>query len=170
MRKSRYVSVLLAGAAALGLSSCDGNAGENATVYGDANTCGQDWDSQSCTNAYSAAREEHVKTAPKFATREECEAAGYTACEIAPQTQATTQTGGGGMFMPMMMGYMMGRSFGGGGMMAQPVYGNRSGHMFTTGGRNIGQLTPGTTSLAGQKVAMRTPTRGGFAGRMGAGS
>ena len=169
MRKSRYVSVLLAGAS-LALSSCAGTGDENTTVYGDADTCAQDWDAQSCTTAYRAAKEEHVKTAPKFTTKEECEAAGWAACEVAPQTPTTAQAGGGGMFMPMMMGYMMGRMMGGGGMMGQPVYGNRNGYMFAAGGRNVGQVAPGTTSLAGNKVTMRTPARGGFAGRMGAGS
>jgi hypothetical protein len=53
--------------------------------------------------------------------------------------------------------------------MGQPVYGNRNGYMFA-GGRNIGQVAPGTTSLAGSKVAMRAPARGGFGGRLGGGS
>ena len=170
MRKSRYISVLLAGAAALGLSSCGRNAEENTTVYGDADTCAQDWDAQACTTAYRAAKEEHVKTAPKFTTKEECEAAGYAACEVASETPTATHAGGGGMFMPMMMGYMMGRMMGGGGMMGQPVYGNRNGYMFAPGGRNVGQVAPGTTSLAGNKVTMRTPARGGFGGRMSGGS
>lgn len=168
MRKSRYVSVLLAGAAALALSSCNGN-GEDNTLYGDPNACAQDFDAQSCTTAYQAAKDEHVKTAPKFTTKEECEAAGWAACDIAPQTPATIQAGGGGMFMPLMMGYMMGRMMGGGGMMGQPVYGNRNGLMFA-GGRNVGRVAPGTTSLSGSRVAMRTPTRGGFGGRIGGGA
>jgi uncharacterized protein YgiB involved in biofilm formation len=167
MRKSRYVSVLLAGAS-FAMSSCAGTGEEIATVYGDSSTCAQDWDAESCTTGYRAAKEEHVKTAPMFKTREECEAAGWAACEVAPQTPGTTHAGGG-MFMPMMMGFMMGRMMGGGGMMGQPVYGNRNGYMFA-GGRNVGQVAPGTTSLAGNKVAMRTPMRGGFAGRMGGGS
>jgi uncharacterized protein YgiB involved in biofilm formation len=204
MRKSKYVSVLLASAATMALTACDqGNvntgSGTDEILYGDTMTCAQDFDADACKAAYDAAKTAHAQTAPKFATKEECEAAGFTACEEAPKpaegTANTTQqaNSGGGMFMPLMMGYMMGRMMsppmGGMGLPNQtpntnpankpgwngasrPVYANRDGYLFA-GGSNVGRVAPGTTSLAGNRVAMRTADRGGFgstANRMSGGS
>ncbi|MBL8629546.1 MAG: DUF1190 domain-containing protein [Rhodospirillaceae bacterium] len=173
-RKSRYVSVLLAGAAAVALSACDdGTNNMSETIYGDTTTCAQDFGSQACADAQNAAKAEHIQQAPKFATKEECEAAGFSACEVVPAgtavtnadgTQTQQASSGGGMFMPMMMGYMMGRMMGGGmSGPARPVYANRDGYLYT-GGTNVGRVAPGTTSLSGSRVAMRAPERGGFSG------
>ncbi len=196
-RKSKYVSVLLAGAAAVALSACDDGNNNMSTdnIYGDTTTCAQDFDAQACTDAFNTAKVEHIQQAPKFTTKEECEAAGFSACEIVPANTTTTNpdgtqtqhaSSGGGMFMPMMMGYMMGRMMGGGGLMgggaptqggpntapqqagkqgwsgaSRPVYANRDGYLYT-GNTNVGRVAPGTTSLSGSRVAMRTPERGGF--------
>ncbi len=194
MRKSRYVTLLLAGAAATALAACDqnvmtGTGADEATLYGDPAACAKDIDAEACNTAYEVAKEEHVKQAPKFATKEECEAAGFQACET---TQVQTAQGGtGSMFMPMMMGYMMGRTLGGmggglgGGLgqrgtpttapgatntagaapatarAARPVYSDRNGYLYANGGA-VGRVAPGTTSLGSQGIAMRTTARGGF--------
>jgi uncharacterized protein YgiB involved in biofilm formation len=194
-RKSKYVTVLLAGAAAVALSACDDGTNNMSSdnIYGDTATCAQDFDAQTCSDAFNAAKVEHIQQAPKFTTKEECEAAGFSACEVVPAnttitnpdgTQTQHASSGGGMFMPMMMGYMMGRMMGGGGGFmggapntntappqaggkpgwsgaSRPVYANRDGYLYT-GGTNVGRVAPGTTSLSGSRVAMRTPERGGF--------
>lgn len=165
MRKSKYVSLLLAGATATTLVACGqkkgGDWGEDATLYGDSGACARDMDSDVCNEAFQAAKVEHVKQAPKFATRAECEAAGFTQCDIA---EVKTADGGSrSMFMPVMMGFMMGRMLGGGmggGFPARPVYGDRNGYLHANG-RNVGRVAPGTTSLGPSGIAMRT-TRGGF--------
>ena len=114
MRKSRYVTLLLAATA---LAACDQNVmtgpgQDDATLYGDPSACAKDRDAGECSAAYETAKQEHVKQAPKFTTQAECEAAGFAQCEVA---QVRTAEGGStGMFMPMMMGYMMGRTLGGG--------------------------------------------------------
>lgn len=195
-RKSRYVSLLLAGAAATALASCD-QGGTDATLYSDAGACAQDFDQAACESALLAAKDEHLKQAPKFASVAECEAAGLGTCEPAPQTAAAGSTSSSsGMFMPMMMGYMMGRMMGGNGMMgpagagaptaapagsaskaawsgtSRPVYANRDGYLFA-GGANVGRVAPGSTSLGSAGIATRTVARGGFGGsasRMGGGS
>jgi uncharacterized protein YgiB involved in biofilm formation len=165
MRKSKYVSLLLAGATATTLVACGqrkgGDWGEDSTLYGDSAACARDMDSGVCNEAYRAAKDEHAKQAPKFDTQAECEAAGYTQCDT---TEVRTADGGSrSMFMPMMMGFMMGRMLGGGmggGFPARPVYGDRNGYLHANG-QNVGRVAPGTTSLGPNGIAMRT-ARGGF--------
>ena len=193
MRKSRYVSLLLAGAAASTLlAGCDQHdmTKDEGSVYSDAAACTQDADASACTQAFEQAKEEHVKQAPKFTTRAECEAAGYSQCDVA---QVRTADGGStSMFMPMMMGFMMGRMLGGGmggygggngappptpgqtgqqtagtgaagGVAGKPVYGDRNGYLYT-GGNQVGRVAPGTTSIP-SGTAVRSVSRGGFGAR-----
>jgi uncharacterized protein YgiB involved in biofilm formation len=162
MRKSRYVTMLLAGAAAASLSACDQTSTpqDDAMLYSDPAACSKDADATLCNEAFQTARDEHVKQAPKFASRAECEAAGYTTCDTAEVTAAdgTSQS----LFMPMMMGFMMGRMLNGGmaGMAPRPVYADRNGYLYSDRA-NVGRVAPGTTSLGPNGMAMRT-TRGGF--------
>jgi uncharacterized protein YgiB involved in biofilm formation len=183
MRKSRYVTLLLAGAAATTLAACDQHdmtKGEG-SVYADPAACAKDVDASSCEQAFVQAKEEHTKQAPKFATKEECLAAGFTECEVG---QVKTADGSSSsFFMPMMMGYMMGRMMGGGmggfgapqqgappgapqqtaGTAGRPVYGDRNGYLYA-GGNQVGRVAPGTTSLP-SGTAVRSVSRGGFGSR-----
>lgn len=168
MRKSRYVTFLLAASM---LSACDqNNQGTDAVLYSDPSSCAKDMDSGICKTAYDAAQAEHLQQAPKFATQAECEAAGFQQCEQA-QVKTADGSGGGSFFMPMMMGYMMGRMLGGGGMApqpnapgtARPVYSDRAGYLHA-GGAQVGRLAPGATSLGPQGMATRVTSRGGFGG------
>src|SRR5690606_25012222 len=79
MRKSRYITLLLAGAAATTLAACDQNVmtGQDETLYPDMTACTQERDAGECRSGFEAAQAEHAKQAPKFATKEECEAAGF---------------------------------------------------------------------------------------------
>lgn len=73
MRKSKYVSLLLAGAAATTLVACGqkegGDWAESSTLYGDSAACTRDMDSSVSNEAYRAAKDEHATQAPKFATQ-----------------------------------------------------------------------------------------------------
>src|SRR5690606_21642097 len=61
--------------------------------------------SESCVSEYQTAQVMHPQVAPKYLTKQECETDfGSGQCETAPQQT----TSGGSLFMPMMMGYMMG--------------------------------------------------------------
>ncbi len=201
MRKSAYVTLLLGGAAVLGvwaLSNDKTSMDQEPKLYGDAAACAQDAgaDAAACAEGFEVAKKEHEAQAPKFATAEECQAAGYTQCQT---TQVMNTNGSStGMFMPMMMGFMMGRMMGGGmgGMggyglgprptpgaggattntasagTARPVYADRNGYLYANGG-TVGRVAPGTTSLGSQAVPMRTASRGGFgasASRFGGGA
>jgi uncharacterized protein YgiB involved in biofilm formation len=193
MRKSRYVTLLLAGAAATALAGCDQNdagGAQDATLYGDPAACSKDLDPTECTTGYEAAKEEHLKQAPKFMSQAECEAAGFQQCEAAEVK--TANGGSSSIFMPMMMGYLMGRTLGGMGMgggmapppgsrqpgaatppaTARPVYSDRNGYLYANG-NPVARVAPGTTSLGSSGTALRTTSRGGFgasAGRFGGGS
>lgn len=186
MRKSRYVTVLLAGVAATTLAGCDQHdmTKDEGSVYSDPAACAKDVDAAACKQGFAQAKEEHAKVAPKFATKEECLAAGFTDCEV---TEVKTASGGSSsFFMPMMMGYMMGRMMGGGmggmgapnappqqtstgpragaaGAAGRPVYGDRNGYLYT-GGQQVGRVAPGTTSLP-SGTAVRSVSRGGFGAR-----
>jgi len=83
-------------------------------------------------------------------------------------------SGIGSMFIPAMVGYMMGRSMSGGGMFSQPVYRDTSNTAYS-GNRSIGRLdnatmappakvagTAGTPSSSTMAKATSTASRGGF--------
>ncbi|VUC74879.1 lipoprotein [Salmonella sp. NCTC 11881] len=76
--------------------------------------------SAECTTAYNNALKEAERTAPKYATREDCVAEfGEGQCQqapaqagMAPENQAQAQQSSGSFWMPLMAGYMMGASDG----------------------------------------------------------
>ncbi len=183
-RRSRYVTTLLVGVAAGALASCDNAQDTDVNIYQSSEACRQDYTPEACDQGFAEAKTQHAQSAPKFATREECLAAGFDNCEAAPTTAASTQSasGGSGMFMPMLMGYMMGRTLGGGMsnvgqqpmQQPRPVYADRSGFLYS-GDRAVSRLAPGqalnpnaaTTvrtrmSPTGALAGTRTVARGGF--------
>jgi len=180
MRKSKYVTFLLAGAAATTLAACEQENAQDAMLYADPAACAKDMDAGVCNESYATAQQEHLQQAPKFATPAECEAAGFAKCEEAQVQKADGSGGHTSFFMPMMMGYMMGRMMSPGGMMPgqtaprtgtapppRPVYTDRSGYMYAGGAgalSRVGQLPSGATSLGSSGTATRVTTRGGFGG------
>jgi uncharacterized protein YgiB involved in biofilm formation len=172
------------------LAACDNNdplAGND--VLRDQKECASKPDPDACRTALADARAQHVQTAPRFTTREDCEAqfglancgtptqilaggndafAGATPAgdpsqpaASQPQQQASS---GGGVFMPMLMGYMIGRTLGGGGFGAQPLYRDPSNTAYS-GGRPLGQLSANRFPDA-PAASPSSVSRGGF-GRTG---
>jgi uncharacterized protein YgiB involved in biofilm formation len=207
MRKTR--TLLLASVAALALAACDDSITGKSEFVRDEAQCASTDNPSACRQALMDARREHARTAPAFATRESCEAAfGAANCEAAPgtptqaqiaaaQTHEATQgqaqpqqvqQAGGGFFMPLLMGYMMGR-MAGGAMAAQPMYRDTNNRAYTgAGARPMGRfddrLMPPPRSVnqtasampRGPQQTATSPTqarRGGFGssgmGRMGGG-
>ena len=130
-----------------------------------------------CEANLKQAQLEHTRVAPKYTSIADCEADfGAEQCEVAPQ-QTTT---GGSVFMPLMMGYMMGSMLGGNraGIATQPLYRSvDDGKTFRTGdNQKIGSKT-GVSKVSGRiarapSTKTRTVRRGGFganAARMGGG-
>ncbi|MBM3523538.1 MAG: DUF1190 domain-containing protein [Alphaproteobacteria bacterium] len=121
MKRSRKVRLALLGSAsALSLAACDEAKDPLAEggFFRDPVECARSLDRGACEQAFAEARGEHLRSAPAFATREACEQAhGAANCawqeanpspdQIKEPRQGTAPSGGG-WFMPLMMGYMVG--------------------------------------------------------------
>ncbi|EGT4350173.1 DUF1190 family protein [Cronobacter sakazakii] len=170
--------VAFAVTAAFMLAGCE-KSDETVQLYQNADDCSaaNPGKSAECTTAYNNALKEAERTAPKYATREDCVAEfGEDQCKQVNNTntsQATQQTGS--MWMPLMAGYMMGRLMGGGmGFAQQPLFSSRNpaspayGKYTDASGRNYGAAQPGRTmtvpksAMAPKPATTSTVTRGGF--------
>ncbi len=144
MKRSASLRLVLMGSAALTLSACDESV--DVGVFETVEQCQIMGYSQSaCETAIQAAAREHMQSAPRYATKADCEAefgrcetptqaaseipagagqnAAQTPAQQTPGQVAQNQGGGfGSFFMPMMAGYMIGNMMGNRGGMAQPLY------------------------------------------------
>ncbi|MEC8623029.1 MAG: DUF1190 domain-containing protein [Pseudomonadota bacterium] len=119
-----------------------------------------------CEKNFTLAKKQHATVAPKFESASQCEAEfGANKCEKSGQLSSN----GTSMFMPMMMGYMMGSMMSGRGYgFAQPLYKTRRdpGTFRTADNRSAGTRT-GQTKLSKSAASRPTPkmsrrSRGGF--------
>lgn len=128
-----------------------------------------------CDAAYANARTESEKTAPRYATREECEG------QWGPsQCQPNNNNGGGSFFTPLLTGFIVGQMLNGGGYRGGgPLYRDRDGE-YSNGygggylgrdyrtGRTVarGRDDVPATRQAPSRVQSRTTvvSRGGFGG------
>ncbi|BBG59936.1 Protein of uncharacterised function (DUF1190) [Providencia rustigianii] len=190
-RSYRLAPVAVAVSAVFMLSACE-ESDETVSLYTNAQDCSQANPSQAeqCTIAYNNALNEAAKTAPKYATQEDCIAefgesmctqapaqagiAGTSSTPAAGEQTAQAQSGGGSMWMPLMMGYMMGRMMGGSAA-SQPLFSSKNpaspanGKFVDATGKNYGPAVAGGRSMSVPKTAMApkpattsTVTRGGF--------
>lgn len=178
-RSYRVAPVALAISAVFMLAGCE-QADETVSLYKNADDCSTSNPSMSeqCTTAYNNALKEAEKTAPKYATREDCVAEfGEAQCTQAPAQagMAAESQSSGSMWMPLMAGYMMGRMMGGGGYAQQPLFSSKNaaspanGKFVDASGKSYGPATAGGRSMTVPKSAMapkpavtNTVTRGGF--------
>ncbi|HAP81843.1 MAG TPA: DUF1190 domain-containing protein, partial [Enterobacteriaceae bacterium] len=152
--------VALAVSAVFLLAGCE-KSDETVSLYQNADDCSaaNPGKSAECTTAYNNALKEAERTAPKYATREDCVAEfGENQCQQAPaqagmagENQAQAHNGGS-FWMPLMAGYMMGRMMGGGaGFAQQPLFSSRNpaspayGKYNDASGRSYGAAQPGRT-------------------------
>ena len=158
MKRSMTVSLVLLGSAAMGLSGCKPKAESYQSVEA-CEAAGGHTD-QECRDGFAEAQREHEANARHFQSRDECIAAyGPSGCE------ERHAEGGGSFFMPMMLGYMLGR-----GMGDHPLYQDpyrRDGLMSSsgtgfsgyTGGGSFGSRGGVST---GSSSETSTVSRGGF--------
>lgn len=177
-RTYRLAPVALAVSAVFMLSACE-QTDETVSLYQNADDCSAANPSMSaqCTTAYNNALKEAEKTAPKYASKEDCVAEfGEAQCTPVPAQAGTaaesTQTSSS--WMPLMAGYMMGRMMGGAGFAQQPLFSSRSpaspanGQFVDASGKSYGTATSGRTmtvpktALAPKPATTTTITRGGF--------
>ena len=150
--------VALAVATVFMLAGCE-KSDETVSLYQNADDCSaaNPGKSAECTTAYNNALKEAERTAPKYATREDCVAEfGEGQCQqapaqagMAPENQAQAQQSSGSFWMPLMAGYMMGRLMGGGaGFAQQPLFSSKNpaspayGKYTDATGKNYGVAQP----------------------------
>lgn len=172
--------VALAITAVFMLAGCE-KTDETVSMYQNADDCSSanPGKSAECTASYNNALKEAERTAPKYASREDCVAEfGEGQCQqtpaqagMAPENQA--QQGGGSFWMPLMAGYMMGRMMSGG-MQQQPLFSSKNpaspayGQYTDAGGKSYGAAQSGRsmnvpkTAMAPKPATTSTVTRGGF--------
>ena len=201
MKRSRSIRLALLGTVGLvGLAGCDDTpVASEGQFFRDASECRKVLDAASCESQFAAARQEHLKSAPRFASREQCEAQfGVGNCGTpeqvaqAPATgaatpaagatpaapaQQTAQAGGGGsFFMPLMLGYLGGQMMSRMGQQPQPVYRDAQNKAYSGGSagrRSIGSWNPSGGSVATPAGVSSSSQRSGFgstATRMSSGS
>ena len=170
MKRSKSIALVMMGAGAIALTACE-EAQVDANVFRDVEQCvDQPGASRAaCEESFNIAAGQHAAVAPKYVDKTDCEADfGAEQCEAAPyQTQS-----GGSVFMPLMMGYMMGSMLGGGrGFGAQPLYrsADSPGTFRTADNKSVGTTT-GATKVARSATARPTAktstmSRGGFGAR-----
>jgi len=175
---------LMAAAAAVSavalLSACDDHprvaqAGvpqgqQQQTVYRNLDAClaqAKDMDGvQACRDGYAQAMEKMAE-APKFQTQATCEDVyGQGAC--VPRGSVVHEDGGGGWFIPYMMGYMIGGGFGRS-TAYYPVFVDRGGTTFAGGyGGNSTTIVNapswhgGAPAAAAARTSSSSVVRGGF--------
>lgn len=176
--------VALAVTAVFMLAGCEQN-DETVKMYQNADDCSSanPGKSAECKTTYDNALKEAARTAPKYASREDCVAEfGEGQCQQAPaqagvatENQAQAQQSGGSFWMPLMAGYMMGRLMGGGaGYAQQPLFSSKNpaspayGQYTDASGKSYGAAQPGRsatvskTAMAPKPATTSTITRGGF--------
>lgn len=175
--------VALAVTAVFMLAGCE-QSDESVSLYQNAGDCSSanPGKSEQCTTAFNNAKKEAEKTAPKYATREDCVAEfGEGQCQQTPAQAGVGTTNNaesqqsGSFWMPLMAGYMMGRMMGGGfGGQQQPLFTSRApnspanGKFVDASGKSFGAATPGRTmnvpktAMAPKPATTSTVTRGGF--------
>ena len=176
--------VALAVTAVFMWAGCEQN-GETVKMYQNADDCSSanPGKSAECKATYDNALKEAARTAPKYASREDCVAEfGEGQCQQAPaqagvatENQAQAQQSGGSFWMPLMAGYMMGRLMGGGaGYAQQPLFSSKNpaspayGQYTDASGKSYGAAQPGRsatvskTAMAPKPATTSTVTRGGF--------
>ena len=186
MKRSKSLRLVLMGGAAITLGACDQpvevgvfETVEQCTVMG--------YSQSACESAVADARKEHLQSAPKYASRADCEAEfgscepGTAAAQKPGEPPAGQQPGGeqsafgsGSFFMPLLAGYMMGQMMGGNRYAAQPLYRPQGGAaagtgLYTGSGTQVatrpGRATMPQSTFQNARAANTTLQRGGFGAR-----
>jgi uncharacterized protein YgiB involved in biofilm formation len=135
----------------------------DAKFFSSVEECSTQYDAAVCQEALVASQKISDEQAPRYARKEDCEAElGVGNCE---ERQTTS---GGSIFMPLIMGYMLGNMLSNN-RFNQPVYrGPNNEAVMPRNGRffNVGTFGAGAGKATGfQQAAQVTPVkRGGFGG------
>jgi len=118
-RSKKAALVLMVPTATFLMAGC-GEEQVQTAVFENVDQCAAFYNPEQCRADQAQASALHQQVAPKYASQQACEADfGAGQCE-APANQTQAQSGGG-FFMPMMMGFLMGQMMNGGNRLQQPV-------------------------------------------------
>lgn len=163
-KRSSHVALTLLGAAAFVLSGCTEEQ-VDAQAFPDLKSCreaanlGGMFSAAQCDEAFAEAEALHVEAAPRYDSLEVCESQhGAGACGNEQQAQPG---GSGSIFMPLMMGYLVGSMLGNsrGMAAAQPMYKTPDGKFATAGGSTY-STNSGTGKMASSQFTKPASTIG----------
>lgn len=166
-KRSRHVALFLAGTAVMALAACEEEK-TDAAAFPDLQSCIAEakngnlfFNEQDCQTQFAAAEQTHLETAPRYDSKQLCEQEhGAGNCESDPVAQS--QGGGGSsIFMPMLMGYMIGSMLGGArGVQSQPMVRTAQGGFATPDGKQSFASNRGTGRVAGSTFTKAPSTLG----------
>ena len=166
MKRTKILRLALMSASALTLAACENQ--EDVAIFESVEQCVKydGFGMEDCKASLDQAKAEHIRAAPKYTSAADCEADfGAAQCETAPQQTSS----GGSVFMPLMMGYMMGNMLSGRSRgTSQPLYRSKDNpsNFRTADNQKVSGKT-GLTKVPAQvakapTTKTRTVKRGGF--------
>lgn len=162
-KRSRHVALAILGATAFALAGCTEDQ-VDAQAFPDLESCKAAASptgmvtAADCDAAFAEAKALHVETAPRYDSLETCEAQhGAGACGNEQQVQPG---GSGSIFMPLMMGYLLGSMMSGQRGMAasQPLYKTPDGKFSTPAGTSTISSNSGTGKMSSSQFTRPAST------------
>lgn len=164
-KRSKWVAIAIVGAAAFSLSGCKEEE-VDAAAFPDLQSCkdqalrGGMFSAQDCETHFAEAQALHVEAAPRYDSLQVCEEQhGAGACG----TEAAAREGGsGGIFMPLLAGYLIGNMISGraGTSAAQPLYKTKDGRFTNAARSSTFSSNRGSTKLSTTQFARPAATVG----------
>lgn len=164
--RSKKVAVSILGATAFTLAGC-AEEQIDAQAFPDLPSCVEAAESdglfsaEECRLAVAEAQQLHVEAAPRYDSLTVCEEQhGEGACG---SEDAVAQGGSGGIFMPLLAGYLMGNMMSrgmGGTAAAQPMYRTANGRFTNATGSSVFGGNTGKAQLGAAQFARPPVTRG----------
>ncbi|MDB5415629.1 MAG: hypothetical protein JWR10_3964 [Rubritepida sp.] len=151
MRRSYVVTLTILAASGAALYGCSGDDVDAMDyVVTDETSCVERYGAEAqadCNAALVQAREQHLATAPRYASMEACQEATGSACETTPATRpadkpllGTAAAAGASLAIPVLAGVMIGRMMdNGAGRMTTPLYAGRAPGECAPGGAGMGR-------------------------------
>lgn len=164
-KRSNRVGIAILGAAAFALAGCRDEQ-VDAAAYPDLQSCtaeaanGGLFTAKDCEAAFAQARTLHVEAAPRYDSLAVCEEEhGVGACN---SEQAVASGGSGGIFMPLMAGYLIGNMLSGrpGMSAAQPLYRTADGRFTNATRTSTYSSNRGAAKLGTSQFVRPAPTAG----------
>ncbi len=163
-KRSRTVALTILGAASFAIAGCREEQVE-AQAFPDLNAClaaadqGGLLTADECRQSFAEAEQLHVESAPRYDSLQVCEEQhGVGNCGSEAQQ---TNGGSGGIFMPLLAGYLIGSMLGGGGLSrSQPMYRTPQGGYTNAARTSTFSSNTGRAALTSSQFARPAATVG----------